>query len=404
LNAIDPHETDLTSYPQAKAGPTLSIVVPTYREAANIPVLFERIKAALEGAPWEMIVVDDNSPDGTFDVAFALAARDRRIRCLRRVNRWGLAGAVVEGWMSSSADFVAVIDGDLQHDETILTDMYAALAAGRGNLAIGTRADADAKAGLSPSRQKLSNLGAWFFQRIAGAKVTDPMSGFFMIRRAIVSDCAAKLSPDGFKILVDVILSAEGPLKIVEIPYTFRQRAAGDSKLTPLVAVDFLGLVAHHASGGLLPVRFMLFALVGAIGLVVHISALAMFRAWLGTPHFGAEQVAATLVAMASNFILNNEITYRSHRYRGLGKLRGFVAFALGCSVGALANIDIASFLYRSNHIWWLAGTAGALLSVVWNYAISTNIVWARLRDTENRSQANTASSGRKAWRWFGVR
>ena len=122
--------------PPARSNPTLSVVVPTYQESANIPVLFERIKVALEGLPWEMIVVDDDSPDGTSDVAFALAAEDRRLRCLRRVHRSGLAGAVIEGWMSSSADFVAVIDGDLQHDESILPSMYEALAKGSGDLAI----------------------------------------------------------------------------------------------------------------------------------------------------------------------------------------------------------------------------------------------------------------------------
>jgi dolichol-phosphate mannosyltransferase len=357
--------------------PTLSVVVPTYRESANIPVLFERIKTALDGLPWEMIVVDDDSPDGTADVAFALASADRRLRCLRRVNRSGLAGAVVEGWMSSSADFVAVIDGDLQHDETILPDMYRALAEGKGNLAIGTRVGIEAKTdGLSPTRRNLSDLGAWFFRRVVGAPITDPMSGFFMLRRDIVARLAPRLSADGFKILVDIVLSAGDELKIVEAPYRFRKRAAGESKLTPLVALDFVGLVGHHASGGLMPIRFVLFALVGAIGLVVHILALAALRSWSGTLDFISEQLFATLVAMASNFVLNNEITYRPYRFQGLSALGGFAAFAIGCSLGALANIDVASWLYKSNQTWWLSGLAGALLSVVWNYAVSTNLVW----------------------------
>src|SRR5271156_1205868 len=213
--------------------PALSIIVPTYQESANIPILFERIKVVLNGLPWEMIVVDDDSPDGTSSVAFALAAKDHRVRCLRRVNRSGLAGAVIEGWMSSSADFVAVIDGDLQHDESILRVMYQALANGAGNLAVGTRVrDAGSGGSLSPAREALSDLGAWFFRRFAGTTLADPMSGFFMIRREIVSRLAPRLSPDGFKILVDVILSAGG-LEIVEVPYLFRKRSAGESQLTP---------------------------------------------------------------------------------------------------------------------------------------------------------------------------
>jgi len=355
-------------------GPTLSVVVPTYREAANLQVLFERLKAALDGLPWEMIVVDDNSPDGTYNVAFAIAARNRRVRCIRRVNRSGLAGAVVEGWLASSADFVAVIDGDLQHDERILPKMYAALAADRGNLAIGARASS--QGGLTETRQKLSELGAWFFRRMAGAPVNDPMSGFFMIRRDIVEKLAPRLATDGFKILVDVILSAGGRLRIVEIPYEFRSRVTGESKLNALVALDFLGLIAHHASGGLLPIRFVLFSLVGAFGLVVHLAALAAFRFWVGAESFNQGQFFATLVAMASNFALNNEITYRNYRYRGLGMAWGFLAFAIGCSVGVLANNDLAAWLYRSRQTWWLSGLAGAVLSVVWNYAVSTNLIW----------------------------
>ena len=363
-----------------RSKPTVSVVVPTYQESTNIPILFDRIKNALKAEPWELIVVDDDSPDGTASVAFALAAQDRRIRCLRRVNRSGLAGAVIEGWMSSSADFVAVIDGDLQHDESILPKMYEALANGSGNLAIGARLRQGEGGGLSPARQALSDMGAWFFRRIAGAAVADPMSGFFMIRREIVARLAPRLSPDGFKILVDVILSAGSGLKIVELPYMFRKRNAGESKLTPLVGIDFLGLVVHHATAGVLPIRFVLFASIGAGGLIVHIATLWAVLHWFGMLTFDAGQLIATIVAMGSNFILNNEITYRPYRYSGLGMVAGFLAFALGCGVGALANIDVASWLYSTDQTWWLAGLAGAFLSVVWNYAVSTNLIWRRRR------------------------
>src|SRR5579872_6232757 len=241
------------------ATPALSVIAPTYREAANVPVLFERLKKVLGGLDWELIVVDDDSPDGTSEVAFALAAEDRRIRCIRRVNRLGLAGAVIEGVLSSSADFVAVIDADLQHDETILPRLYQSLVSG-ADLAIGVRVpDKSGQQSLSPWRQRLSSAGAELFKRISGLKVSDPMSGFFMIRRAIVAAIAPKLSPDGFKILADILLCAPEGIKIVEVPYVFRRRQAGESKLSTVVALDFLGLIAHHATAGLLPIRFALF-------------------------------------------------------------------------------------------------------------------------------------------------
>jgi dolichol-phosphate mannosyltransferase len=354
--------------------------VPTFREAENVPVLFERVKAALEGRRWEMIVVDDDSPDGTFDVAFAIAAKDPRMRCVRRINRFGLAGAVIEGWMSSSADFVAVIDGDLQHDERILPDMLKALADVGADLAIGTRGDKGKQGGLSPARKKLSDLGAWFFRRVAGTVVNDPMSGFFMVRREIIAQCAERLSSDGFKILADLVLSAPRPLTTIEIPYQFRKRVAGESKLSLLVGLDFLGLVVRHATDGLLPIRFVLFSLVGAFGLVVHLATLYVL--WLlGTRDFGASQLIATLLAMVSNFALNNEITFRKTRFAGLAMIPGFIVFAMACSIGVLANIDIASWIYQSNRGWWLAGLAGALLSLVWNYSVSVNLIWRpRLR------------------------
>ena len=344
-----------------------------------MPVLFERLKTVLDDLPWEMIVVDDDSPDGTYDVAFAIARRDPRMRCLRRVNRSGLAGAVIEGWLASSADFVAVIDGDLQHDESILPQMYASLVNGEGDLVIGTRVEDEAiPKGLSPARQKLSDLGAWFFRAIAGVTVSDPMSGFFMVKREVVARLAPALSPDGFKILVDVVLTSGGHLRIVETPYVFRQRQAGESKLSPLVGLDFLGLVSRHATGGVLPTRFMLFALIGGVGLVVHLVVLSGLLACFGLADFDDAQIFATLAAMASNFALNNEITYRSMRYRGLGLVRGFLIFALLCSVGAIANINIAEWLFRSRGVWWVAGFAGALIGVVWNYAASNTFVWRR--------------------------
>jgi dolichol-phosphate mannosyltransferase len=357
--------------------PILSVIVPTYREAANVPVLFERLKYVLRELAWEMIVVDDNSPDGTADIAFSLAARDTRLRCVRRVNRRGLAGAVIEGILSSSAEFVAVIDGDLQHDEAILPVMHKALANDGADLSIGTRViENAAERGLSPARQKLSDAGAYFFKRVSGVAVADPMSGFFMIRRRIFSEAAPKLSSDGFKILADVLLCAPPGVRIVEAPYVFRKRRAGESKLSPLVAIDFLGLIVHHASARVLPIRFVLFAAVGAFGLLVHLSVLKLLIETSALPNFEADQLVATLAAMTSNFLLNNEVTYREYRYRGLSQLGGLALFALVCGVGVVVNVNIASWLFDFEHTWWVAGFAGALVGVVWNYAVSSSFVW----------------------------
>lgn len=359
--------------------PHLSVIVPTYCEAENVPRLFAKLTQSLKDYPWDMIIVDDNSPDETYNVAFTLARTHPNVRCLRRIHRSGLAGAVIEGWLSTSADFVAVIDGDLQHDESLLPIMYTALLNGEADLAIGTRiADPTQAQGLSPLRQRLSNLGKWVFARIAGIHIEDPMSGFFMIKRSIIAQSVENLSPDGFKILVDLLLTTGFRLKIAEIPYVFRPREVGKSKLSPLVGIDFLGLVAHHASKGLLPTRFVLFALIGGVGLGVHLSLLT----WLINSgyDFTTSQTYATLAAMISNFILNNEITYRATQYRGLSQITGFLLFATLCSVGAIANVNLAHVLYNWRHGWELAGLAGACIGVVWNYAASTTFVWRKRR------------------------
>ena len=356
----------------------LSVIVPTYCEAQNVAILFDRLKTALASLDWEMIVVDDDSPDGTADIVFALAAHDRRIRCIRRVGRNGLAGAVIEGFLSSSAPLVAVIDGDLQHDESILPQMARRLMSGEGNLAIATRVRDAGLQGLSTTRQKLSDAGAAVFRLISGLKVRDPMSGFFVIRRDVIARIAGKLSPDGFKILADILLVEGRGLRIVETPYVFRERQAGESKLSPLVGMEFLGLLAHHASAGILPLRFVLFASIGAFGLVVHLTVLRSLLIIWSKDSFVASQLVATLAAISSNLILNNEITYRANRYRGLNKLVGLALFAALCSVGIVANINIASWMFAFQHVWWVAGFAGALVGVVWNYAVSSSFVWRR--------------------------
>jgi dolichol-phosphate mannosyltransferase len=166
---------------------------------------------------------------------------------------------------------------------------------------------------------------------------------------------------------------------VVEIPYAFRPREAGESKLDAAVLLEFAGLLADKALGGLVPLRFLAFALVGAIGVLVHLAALGLLHG-VGQVGFGAAQWTATFIAMTANFLLNNRFTYRDRRLRGPRLLRGLILFYLVCGIGAVANVGIAGLLVRDGLAGWgLAGAAGALLTVVWNYAVSSTLVW-RLR------------------------
>ncbi len=354
---------------------TLTVVVPCYNERANIAPMVAALQAALAGIAWEVVFVDDNSPDGTADEARRLAQSDSRVRCIRRVGRRGLSSAVIEGALSSSADYVAVIDGDMQHDETRLPLMLEALQGGAA-LAIGSRHVAGGdNAGLSsPFREKLSNLGIAVAKKLTGAEVNDPMSGFFMLRRDLFESLAGRLNGQGFKILLDLVLASPTRLKIVEIPYKFRPRTAGESKLDALVMLQFAGLLVDKALRGTVPLRFISFALVGAFGVLINIAVLEAARS-VGVG-FGLAQTIGTFVAMIANFELNNQLTYRTQRLKGPKIWRGLLLFVLVCSLGAIANIGIANALYAQDASSIMAGAAGAAVGVVWNYAVSATLVW----------------------------
>jgi dolichol-phosphate mannosyltransferase len=351
----------------------LSVVIPTFKERGNVAELVRRLDASLQGIAWEAIFVDDNSPDGTAAAVKEIAASDPRVRCLRRVGRRGLAGACIEGMLSSAASYVAVIDADLQHDEKILPAMLARLRSGEADLVAATRyGTGGSAASFSEKRGAISQLATRLTHRLVGTKLSDPMSGFFMMRRDRFDEIAPRLSPAGFKILLDI--AAGSKLRIAEQPYSFGERFEGESKFNIQIGVEFLGLLLAKMTGDLVDPRFIFFALVGSIGLVVHLAVL--FAGLALMEPFRAAQIIATFVAMTSNFLLNNELTYRDRRLKGWGMLRGFVLFCLIASVGVLANVDLASWLYVERPIWWVAGAVGAVMSVLWNYAMSTLFVW----------------------------
>jgi dolichol-phosphate mannosyltransferase len=356
-----------------QGGPDLSIVIPTFKERDNVAELLRRLDVALAGIHWEAIFVDDNSPDGTSERVKELALEDARVRCLRRVGRRGLAGACIEGMLSSSAPIVAVMDADLQHDERVLPKMFHTISDERVDLVAATRYVAGGSAeAFGEGRGFISRFATKLSRRVLGTPLSDPMSGFFMMRRERFDDIAGRLSPAGFKILLDIVTAADD-LRIAEQPYVFGERHAGESKFNVQVGLEFLGLLLAKLSGGLVDPRFIFFAFVGAFGLVVH---LAVLKVLLLSLPFPQSQTIATFFAMTSNFLLNNELTYRDRRLKGWSMLGGFVGFCAIGAIGALTNIGLADWLYSEREVWWVAGAAGALMGAFWNYAMSSLFVW----------------------------
>jgi dolichol-phosphate mannosyltransferase len=356
------------------AGPSvttvLTIIVPTLNERENIEPLVALLSEALPDTAWEAIFVDDDSRDGTSEHVRALARRNPRVRCIQRIGRRGLATASIEGVLASSSPYIAVIDADLQHDERLLPRMLEALESGTVDLVIGSRYVAGGGFGdWSNGRIRISG--------IATAEIADPLSGFFMCRRAVFEGALRRMSGQGFKVLLDLLASSPEPVRVRELPYRFRERQHGESKLDTLVAWEYGILLADKLFGKLIPVRFALFGLIGGLGLLVHLATLWITLAGLGL-EFAAAQAAATVVAMTSNFFLNNQFTYRDQRLHRLGLVRGLVIFYLICAVGAVANVGVASFAFTSHYTWWVAGVAGAVVGSVWNFAMSSVFTWRR--------------------------
>jgi len=353
----------------------LSVVVPTFNERDNVGPLVDRLRRSLADVAWQVIFVDDHSPDGTAAAVKAMAAHDPRLLCLERVGRRGLAGAVVEGAMASAAPYVAVIDADLQHDETLLPRMLARLRAGEADLAVGSRYLApDNAQGLSPLRRAGSRIANALARQVLRTQVSDPVSGFFMIRRELIEAVAPRLSDQGFKVLFDIIASQPVPPRIVELPYAFAERQAGASKMDGRIIIDYLGLILTKLTANVLPPRFLLFALVGTSGVVVNMAVLYAGKA--AGLDFIPSQIIAAITAMSSNFLINNRVTYRDRRLHGLALFTGYLRFCGLCALGLVANVAIANLVHEHTPWWWLAGAAGAISGAAWNYVSTALAVW----------------------------
>ena len=367
----------------------LAIIVPTFNESRNVPLLVEAVRAALGDIRWEVVFVDDNSPDGTAARARELAQQDPRVRVVHRFDRRGLASACVEGILATSAPFVAVMDGDMQHDETILRTMLARIRQGDVDLVVGSRyVEGGGMGDWNKRRIAMSQFATMLANKLTKTAIGDPMSGFFMLRREAFMASLPGLSSVGFKILLDIAASAPTPLRVAEVPFTFRTRQHGESKLDGLVLWEYLQLLLDKALGHVIPIRLVSFALVGGSGVVVHFlvlsvvlqTLLAVFGSAGEERWFAIAQGVATLVATSSNFFLNNILTYSDQRLKGPRLWWGWLTFNLVCGVGLFANVGIARWLYQRHNYLFLSALAGIAVTTVWNYSMSSIFTWRKRR------------------------
>jgi dolichol-phosphate mannosyltransferase len=374
LDSSEPSLTMPSDPPLRPRSVELAVVVPCFNERSNIPALVGKLDAALKGIAWEVIVVDDDSPDGTAAVARDIASADPRVRCIQRIGRRGLSTAVIEGMLATGAPYLAVIDGDLQHDEQLLPEMLKALKAEKLDIVVGSRYVSGGGIGSwDRSRAAMSGFATRVASLVVRQTLSDPMSGFFMITRPAFERTVRRLSGHGFKILLDLFASTPEPFRFRELPYMFRDRQHGESKLDSLVVWEYGTLLLDKLIGWLLPVRFVMFAAVGATGVVVHLLTL---RLAMTVFDFATAQAFATAIAITSNFVINNVLTYRDRRLRGIKFFTGLLSFYAICGVGAIANVGIASALFRHYYTWWISALAGIAVGLVWNYAVSSAATW----------------------------
>lgn len=355
----------------------VAVVVPTLNEAANVGTLIAKLSVVLAGRGWEVVFVDDDSPDGTSELVRRIGRTSRHVRIVQRVGRRGLSSAVVEGILATAAPIIAVMDGDLQHGEEALPHLIDTIMSGGADIAVGTRYVAGGGIGdWDKDRARMSRLATRAGQIALGTDVSDPMSGFFAIRRDAFERALPRLSAIGFKILIDLLASSPVPLKVAEIPYQFRTREAGESKIGARVIAEYAELIADKMIGRFVPVRLLKFLMVGGLGVFVHLAVLSTV---LGAGSaFVTAQTAAVMTAIAFNFFLNNSFTYADRKLKGWRLIGGLASFYAISALGAVANIGIGTWMAGHDERWWVAGVAGVVVGAIWNFAMSSALTWRK--------------------------
>jgi dolichol-phosphate mannosyltransferase len=358
--------------------PELSVVIPTFNERDNLVPLLASLDHALSGIAWEVIIVDDDSPDGTSDIARELARQRFNLHVIQRIGRRGLASACTEGMMASAAPYLMVLDADQQHDTSLIPRMLDVIRTQPADIVVGSRHVEGGDVGnFTVHRKCLSSLGGTLARLLLRTGLSDPMSGFFLVRAPFFHQAVHNMSNIGFKILLDLVVSSPVRPRVVELPYRFGERMSGESKLGIGIGIDYIELLVDKTIGRLIPLRFIIFVMVGLFGVVVHLSALSLLFVQMGIQFYWS-QAFATLFAMTVNFVLNNRITYRDRRLSGMGFVWGLVSFYAACGIGAIINFQVAEMLFSRGVYWLIAGFLGAAVGSVWNYGVTSTLTWRK--------------------------
>lgn len=350
----------------SRPAPELCVVVPVFRGRDKVEGAVERLRTALAGRSWEVVFVDDNSPDGTAAAVHAVAATDPRVRGMRRVGRSGLAQTCLAAMLASGARHVAMMEFDAGFDERLLAAMFERLEQGDVDLVAASRLRHQGMRGVTSRWLSATARGLF------SIPLNDPTSTLFMIRRDALEALTPTLSSQGYHVLLDLVVTARGRLRTAEIAADLGDGVRGESRSQ--LALELPALLIAKLTNDAVSIRFLSFCLVGLSGVGVHLAILDL--ALLATRLFTTAQTMATIGAMIWNFTLNNAVTYRDQRLTGWGYIGGLIRFQIICGIGAVSNVGVASWIYANDSSWWVAGLGGALMGAVWNYAVSAVFVW----------------------------
>jgi dolichol-phosphate mannosyltransferase len=373
-----------------------SLIVPTYNESQNVLHIVEVLTALLDAAlpdAYELIIVDDDSPDRTWEIAQRLMPQYPTLRVMRRQTERGLSSAVIRGWQAARGEVLGVIDGDLQHPPEVLLKLLQSIQNG-ADLAVGSRhVEGGGTSDWGLIRRILSRgaqlLGLMILPSVVG-RVSDPMSGYFMVRRSAIAEVV--LQPFGYKILLEVI--GRGNVgRIAEVGYVFQERKEGESKVTWRQYVEYLMHLAKLRSRGRITRlretfqmgRFLRFGLVGFSGLFVDMAMFYLLRSYLHLP-IARSTILSAEVAVVNNFLWNDVWTFRDISRGQPGKrkrFKRFLKFNLICLMGIVLQALVVSFLhdvFRVNE--FLAKLMAIAVVTFWNFWVNLKLSW-RVTDTK---------------------
>jgi len=363
----------------------LSLIIPTYNEATNVPVLVAQLEALFDpvlGDAYELIVVDDDSRDQTWAVALEMAATHPRLRVIRRTEERGLSTAVIRGWQVARGEVLGVMDADLQHPAEVNLGLLAKIDQGAELAAASRHISGGGVSDWSLLRRMLSRgaqlLGLLILPAVLG-RLSDPMSGYFMVRRSTLA--GIELDPLGYKILIEVVARSD-PKWLGEVGYVFRERVEGESKVTWRLYVQYLGHLLKLRIATLPQSRFFKFCIVGGTGVLVDMALLYLLSD-PSTLGFGLtrSKLLAGEAAIASNFLLNDLWTFRDVAAIEPGsrkRFQRFLGFNAICLLGLGLNLIILNVLFNYAHINRYAANAMAIAAVTgWNYWLNRKLNWS---------------------------